>query len=282
MLTLAWTLPAPAAAQPGINLADGQGADSTALETGQQLLIENRQGTLPFAGRQAELAGFTGVVGYANELAYATVIDGMVSVDGVSAERGWMLMLPPYGGAPILERFDASRFARQWSAAARAAAPGTFASLEKLGAGQRRGVFLGRYGQTRFNVAASGSADRERARRSLLGADAVRDVRFSGESDPQAIEKRVVRTFLAALAAGDAETAASLLDPVHFGGRALSGGAREARVAAARSLSASRDWHALIGSAEPLPDDGAWRAGAVRVTLRSVDDFTFVHRVEGG
>lgn len=281
-LALSAALATPAEAETGILLADARSAEHASLDTGQQLLLENRSGAFTFAGQRLDLDGFTGVVGYSNELAYVTVIEGSASAGEVRAERGWMLMLPPYGGEPMRERFDAIRFSQQWSEVARGAAPKAYASLEALGRRQGLGVFFGRYGQTGFNVAASGSADRERARRALLGAEAVRDVRFSGENDPHAIEQRVVTTFLAALIEGDAEAVAALMDPTPFGGRALAGGAQEARVATARTMIASRDWRALIGSAEPTLSDGQWRAGAVRVRLRSVDDFTFVGLVQGG
>jgi len=178
------------------------------------------------------------------------------------------------------ERFDAMRFAEQWSAAAHAASPEAYASLESISRRQRLGLFFGRYGQTGFNVAASGSVARERVNRNVLGAEAVREVRFSGESDAAAIERRVVSDFLNALGEGDAETVAALLDPTLFGGRALSGGAREARLAAAYALIESRDWRAAVGAGEPAPDGGYWRAGAMRVALRQVEDFTFVRAVQ--
>ena len=162
------------------------------------------------------------------------------------------------------------------------AAPDAYASLERIKGGQELGVWFGRLGQTSFNVAASGSARYEQQTRTLMGDPAVRDIRFSGASDPQEVERLVVASFLNALKAGDANAAAALMDPTPFGGRALAGGADDARVMAASALIKSRNWTQVAGASAPQLSDGVWRAGAASLQLRTIDDFVFVSRMSGG
>jgi hypothetical protein len=270
-----------ALADTGVLLADGRSADSGSLATGQQLLLTGRSGALPFAGRQIALEGFSGIVGYANDLAYLAVLEGSAKVGAVEAGPGWILMLGPYGAPASAERFDAGRLVAQFSEPARQASPSAFANLQQIAARQGRGIWLGRLGQTRFNVAASGSARNERATRTLMGAPIVREIRFSGLSDPKAVEQTVAARFLEALKAGDAAAAAALMDPTPFGGRTLGGGADAARRQAAAAVIASRNWGQIVGSASPQFANGAWRAGGASVELRRIDDFIFVSQVTG-
>ncbi len=273
----------PAAyADKGTLLSSAAPAESATLATGEQLLLDGRTGALSFAGRQIDLEGFTGIVGYANELAYIAVIEGSAAAGEVKAEAGWLLILKPYGAPVSSEQFDAIRLSKQWSDAAKAASPAAFASLEQIKGRQEMGVWFGRLGQTSFNVAASGSARAEKQARTLMGDPTVRGIRFSGASDPAAVERLVVTKFIDALKTGDADTAAALMDPTPFGGRALSGGADAARIAAATALIASRNWSQIAGNVSPQPVDGAWRAGEASLQLRAIDDFVFVSRISGG
>jgi hypothetical protein len=272
----------PASADPGILLADARAAASETLATGEQLLLTARTNALSFAGKTITLSGFTGIVGYANELAYVVVLDGSASVTGASAGAGHMLILRPFGAPVSVEQFDAIRLAGKWSDQAKTVAPDAYASLERIKAGQELGVWFGRLGQTSFNVAASGSARYEQQTRTLMGDPAVRDIRFSGASDPQEVERLVVEGFLDALKKGDAKAAAALMDPTPFGGRALSGGADDARVMAASALIKSRNWSQVAGASTPQLTDGAWRAGDASLQLRTIDDFVFVSRISGG
>lgn len=143
-------------------------------------------------------------------------------------------------------------------------------------------MWFGRLGQTSFNVAASGSARYEEQTRTLMGDPAIRDIRFSGISDPQEVERLVVTSFLDALKSGNAKAVAALMDPTPFGGRALSGGADDARVIAASALIKSRNWSQVIGASTPQLTDGAWRAGEAALQLRTIDDFVFISRISGG
>lgn len=280
-LGLASSLPT-ANAQAGILLKDGSPAQSTTLATGEQLLISSHSGPLPFAGRQISLSGFAGIVGYSNELAYVVTLEGSAAIDGDVASPGHMLIIRPYGAAVSVEPFDAIRLSGKWSDAARLAAPQAYAALGRIREGQELGVWFGRLGQTSFNVAASGSARNEKTTRALMGNEAVRDIRFSGVSDPMAVEQLVATNFLNALKAGDAETVAALMDPTPFGGRALAGGANDARLMAASALVSSRNWSQVAGSASPQLNNGMWRAGSAAIQLSTIDDFVFVSRISGG
>ncbi len=271
-----------ALAEPGILLSSARPADSTALATGEQLLLTSRTSDISFAGRTITLSGFTGIVGYANELAYVVVLDGSASAGEAEATGGHLLILRPYGAEASVEQFDAARLLAKWSEAAKAAAPEAYASLERIKGGQDLGVWFGRLGQTSFNVAASGSAREEQATRTLMGNETVREIRFSGASDPKAVEQMVATRFVEALRNSDAKTAAALLDPQAFGGRTLGGGGGEARLMAARALIASGNWTQATTSEAPQLVDGAWRSGAATLQLRTVDDFVFVSRVSGG
>jgi hypothetical protein len=277
-----WAGTAPALADPGILLADAKAADSSKLATGEQLLLTARTGDMIFAGKTISLSGFTGIVGYANELAYVVVLKGAASLTDASAGAGQMLILRPFGAPVSVEQFDAIRLAGKWSDQAKIAAPGAYASLERIKGGQELGVWFGRLGQTSFNVAASGSARYEQQTRTLMGDPAVRDIRFSGASDPQEVERLVVASFLDALKTGDAKAAAALMDPTPFGGRALAGGADDARLMAASALIKSRNWSQVAGTSAPQLSDGAWRAGDASLQLRTIDDFVFVSRISGG
>jgi len=275
------TLAPDAFAESGILLANAGPADSASLATGEQLLLSSRSVNMDFAGRELKLAGFTGIVGYANELAYIVVLEGAASDGSAKAEAGNILIIRPYGAPTAVEQFDAIRLSKQWSEAARRASPSAYASLERVKGGQELGVWFGRFGQTSYNVAASGSARYEHQTRTLMGDPAVRDIRFSGASDPHEVERLVAVSFLDALKAGDANTAAALMDPTPFGGRALAGGAEDARLMAANAVIESRDWSQVAGDNPPQLSDGVWRAGNAALQLRTIDDFVFVSRVSG-
>lgn len=272
----------PATADPGTLLASAKPGDSAKLATGEQLLLSERTGGMAFAGHQLQLDGFTGVVGYANELAYIVVLEGEAAANAATARAGEILILRPYGAPASVEQFDAIRLSEQWSDAAKQTSPAAFASLEQIKGRQELGLWFGRLGQTSYNVAASGSAEHETSTRTLMGNETVRAIRFAGASEPMAVEQMVASRFLDALRSGNAEAAAALLDPTPFGGRALAGGADVARLAAASALLASRDWTRVTGTAQPQFTDGAWRAGEASLQLRAIDDFVFVSRISGG
>lgn len=282
-LAVSASLGAPRAiADPGILLASGKAADSSTLATGDQLLLTNRTADLPFAGKAVTLSGFTGLVGYANEIAYVVVLNGSAAIGEAKASAGQMLLLRPYGAPASVEQFDAIRLAGKWSEPAKTAAPEAYQSLANIKASQELSVWFGRLGQTSFNVAASGSARSEQESRAMMGNEAVRKIRFSGASDPLAVEQLVVATFVDALKSGDVKTVAALIDPTPFGGRALAGGASDARLMAASSLIASHDWPQTAGAGAPQLTDGVWKSGDASLRLRTIDDFVFVSSISRG
>jgi len=278
----------PALAEQGLLLSDGQPRGSESLAAGEQLVIETRSGPLRFGGRSLDLADFTGLLGYSSEVAYVVVIAGQVREGGRRVGPGRMLLIPPYGGAPIVQRYDARRLMESWSQSVRTARAEAFTRLAAIAQSQGRGVFFGRLARTNFNVAAPGNAERELAGRTVRGGGAVQAIRFSGTADPAAIERRVIDGFVAALLAGDAVAVAALMDPVPFGNTDLRGGAAEARLTMARALIAQRDWGALLreASVARAGEGNDWTVsgpgGRATLALRPMGDFVFVRTIEVG
>lgn len=288
LLSAALLVSGPASAAPGMLLEDGRTSESEALAAGEQLVVEQRNGQLAFAGRSLALLEATVILGYASEVAYAIVVDGRAADGDLVAESGSMLMIPPYGANPVVQRFDAARFAASWSDRAKAARPAAFAALESVANRQRAGLRLGRFSRSRLNITAPGGASPELARRSVKGAAAVQAIRFSGQSDMAAIERSVVDRFLAALAENDAETVAALIDPVPFGNQDLRGGASDARVMMARELIDERDWKAALAGVSPerQGDGNIWKlngaGGQGVLVMRPMGDFVFIRAIEMG
>lgn len=288
-LAMIVSLAGQVSAETGVFLKDGRPSDAAALATGDQLLIENRNDDITFAGRSFAATGFTGVLGYSSELAYVAVISGWVVIDGESVEAGRMVLLPPMGGKAQTELFDAARFSQSWPQAVRETNASAFAALSDVASSQGRAIFFGRLGQTRFNVAAPGSADQEMATRTVKGASAIQNIRFSGQTDLAAIEQQVADDFLAALANRDTQAVAALMDPVPFGNTDLRNGGSEARLAMATALVAERDWAAALREARAVREPEQANNWAVTgpaisgtLTLRPVGDFIFVRTVNLG
>ncbi len=256
------------------------------LETGRKLMVENQTGRVSFAGRSVDLQAFSGIVGYASDVAYVTVISGSASADGKTARPGSMLLLPPFGGEVLRERFDAGRLRDASTDDVSGAPPSLLASLETLARRQSRGIFFGLLGQTNFNVAASGVAADEVGRRTLLGGEAVREVRFSDISDPVDLQREIVTSFLNALKRGDAARAAQFIDPMPFGQNGLTDGAMAARTLMAQAIIDERNWSSTLGQNAPVPAEDApdiWTVNGSEartvVALRPTVDFTYVSTV---
>lgn len=83
-------------AEPGVLLSSTYIGDSENRATGQQLLITTSATSIPFDGRQIDLDDFSGISGYANEIAYIAVIEGVASVSNAKAKPGQMLLLRPH------------------------------------------------------------------------------------------------------------------------------------------------------------------------------------------
>lgn len=285
LLSLAALCGAPALGGP-VRVADGQPRELTDLATGEQVILDRRSGPLRFAGREILLEDFIGVAGYASEVAYLLVLSGSAKLAEARARPGRMLLLPPYGGKPMVERFDAGRLRQSWSPAAVAAAPEAKEALDDIAKDQAFGLFAGRYQRTRFNVAASGAAGSEMERRAVVGGAAVREIRFSRDGDPATAEYRVIVSFARALAEGDSASLAELLDPIPFGGRNMGPAGADARLLFARALVAQRDWRRQLNSVAATrgTKPNQWLLagpnGLTIVTLRPTTDFAFVGAVD--
>lgn len=272
----------------GALLADGTRVPAGSLAAGQQQLLENASGPLAFAGRQLTLDGFTGVLGFSAETAYVAVIAGSVSMGEDAARPGQLLILPPLGAAADIARFDAERLAQSWQADFAGQHSAAFDRLRAIARRQQTGVFLGRLGTTSLNLAAPAGARAEAARRSVVGEQAVLEVRYGGAQDFAALGRSVSERMLAALTMSDDASVAALLDPVPYGNTDLTGGGGDARRLTARSLIARHDWPRLLSGAvlEPLADGQGWvarsAAGSTTVNLRRMGDFVFVSSIVGG
>ncbi|MCB2067510.1 MAG: hypothetical protein KDE15_12825 [Erythrobacter sp.] len=270
-------------------MAAGTGAldpQLAALDTGDQLVIEQAQGPLAFAGHQIELDGFSGVAGYGSQAAYLIVIEGRARLGDLEAGPGRMLLIQPLGAGTELARYDARRLHRSLSEQAGLSDLPVLAELDAVARGQARGLWLGRLSSTSFNVATMGNAAQEEQRRARVGDPALRDLRFAEAADPAARERQIVGAFLGALARGDAGEVAQFLDPLPFGDRALSGGGDAARLAMAQALLAERDWRGFAGATPLAAGAATWRANgsssAAEIRLRRTTEFAFVQSITVG
>jgi hypothetical protein len=252
-------------------------SDLQSLVTGQQLALQRQSGNLDFAGHVVALTEASTIAGFASEVAYLVVLDGKARIGEVTAGPGRMLLIPPFGGRVLVERFDAARLRQGLDANAVVMAPEAGAALDRLARRQRVGIALGRLQRTRFNVAASGAAAAEGGRRALVGGQAVRAIRFSNAEDAADIARRTVTDFIAALMAGNAAHIAEFLDPVPFG---ADGG--NARIALAQAMIAERDWRTMLAGATASAGTEAdqWLVqgaqGAAVVVLRPSNGFPFI------
>src|SRR5690606_30165940 len=152
----------------GLRYANGSADQFDTLASGDQLVLEDRSEMIQFAGHEINLSGFSGIIGYASDIAYELVISGSASIGDKSAEPGSLTKVRPYGGDSSIERFDAVRLRDFWDENNKISMPQVYASLDKLDNGQAKAIFLGRFGRTNFNVAASGRASQELAKRTVV------------------------------------------------------------------------------------------------------------------
>lgn len=255
------------------------------IETGDQLVVGATDGDVSFGGYPVQLDGFSGIFGYASEVAYVIVVDGRASIEGTTAARGRMLLIRPFGAGISSERFDATRLQEALGEGGEAElAPDVLASLERLAAAQRRGMFLGRLAQTNFNVASLGSAEAEMGRRNRVGGAAVREARFAPPAPGIAIEQTIVERFLAALARGDTAASAQFLDPLPYGYSGPSDEGRQAREAMAAALIEAHDWSRFADAQADKAGEASWlvqgNGAQARIALRRTTEFAFVQSIE--
>jgi len=288
---VAW-VPATADSQPvstisAVSLKSGQAVSPNRLETGDQAVIENESGALAFAGYDIALDNVSGAMGYSSAAGYVVVASGAATADGVTARAGEILILLPGGEGAIAQLYDARRYAGSWDASTADAHPAVYQQLNAVAGRQKWKLFFGRLTPTSFNIAAPGSADQESARRTVYGAESVRQLRFAHADDAD-LDRKVVEMFAEALLLGDVATVAALMDPAPFGGSDLRYGAEDARMLMAGNLLESADWQARLDDAGYQPiaggevwviDNGIYRTGIV---LRRDENISFVHAVNTG
>ena len=264
--------------------ASDQDASLAQLKTGEQRTIEDRSGNIKFAGQDIALNGFGGVLGYSSDVAYVVTIAGSATLDNKTARPGKILLIPPFGQKVMVQRYDAKRLSESWTKNGRSPSPQLVAELDRLADGQATGIFLGRLGRTNFNVTTSGSAAREVARRSVVGGNVVRDLRFASVETQSEFDRKVIGRFLEALVAGNSDTVAELMDPVPFGEN-VNGNAGQARRQMAAMLLRQRNWAAILGTSPQasIDDQGRWIVAGpenrVIVSLRSAPGFTFIKSI---
>ncbi|WP_162789484.1 hypothetical protein [Altererythrobacter sp. ZODW24] len=255
------------------------------LPTGDQLVLEEFSGTLPFAGQELQLESFTGLLGYSAEVAYVVNAGGTVRADGKLARTGRMLLIAPFGRGIVSERFDAARLHDSLSSSPNASTmQGILPRLEDLARGQQRGVFLGRLGRTNFNVATLGSGEAEVDRRSRIGGTAVREARFAAPTAGVATEQAIVERFMSALARKDPAAVSQFLDPLPYGYSNLEQGGDAARTAMAASLIARHDWNHFAARQISQSGETSWTVQGTGlravIELRRTADFAFVQSIK--
>lgn len=254
-------------------------------KVGEKLFVESQNGAVSFAGQEITVENFSGIMGYAADVAYVVVAQGSASAGSSIAKKGSMLLLPPLGKKPTVARYDAERLmSAQHSVEAM---PANLRQLfSDVAKGQSLGILTGRLGRTNFNVAASGNARNELARRSVVGGKALRDIRFSKTENQSQIEQRVVETFARALMAKDTETIAELLDPLTFGESNLNNGGAQARLVMAGILAAEQNWSSALAGYQVQKSGDVWNVTGSQqrasFQLRTTTDFVFVKSVQTG
>jgi hypothetical protein len=265
----------------GGSIRAGSVTDLPTLKTGEQILLAPTSGQLSFAGQSVSLTSARLMAGYASEVAYLAVLEGEASIGRRKAEAGSMLIFQPYGAPTLVERFDGARLRQSFETAKVSVSPDVAVALDRVIRRQQMGVRLGRFRSTSFNVATSGDAQTEMARRDLVGGQAVRAIRFSNAEDAADIAQRTVTDFIEALMAGNASRIAEFLDPVPFGADGLN-----ARIALAQAMIAERDWRTILAGATASAGTVAdqWLVqgaqGAAVVALRPSNGFPFIGTIK--
>ena len=271
----------------GLKHSDGSDSEISVMLPGDQKMLTGQNATIRFAGRSVILTGFTGLLGYASDVAYVVTIDGRASTGDEAATRGRMIILPPLGERASVTRFDAGRLINAFGESEKAEFANGYTALQAIAKSQARGVFFGSLGRTSFNVATSGVGKQELARRSIVGGSAIQDIRFSQSVDKSDYERAVVTRFLSALVSSDVATAAQLMDPLPFGLSDMRGEPGDARSVAAQHLIYGRNWATTLGAATPVYDAERkiWTAAGqvpVSITLRTTQDIPFIKSIRIG
>lgn len=250
---------------------------------GEKIYVQSHSGSISFAGHDIQITDFSGFFGFAADMAYVVVAEGRASTSEQNAGSGRMLLIPPFGKSASTERYDAARLiaSQQVANPMPTDLKNKFTQIAK---GQSRAITLGRLGRTNFNVAASGSAKSERARRSIVGGKTIKQMRFGKVGKEANFETRIIDRFASALKARDVGVVAEMLDPLSYGAGDLNSGGDAARLLMAKTIVAEQNWSVLLANHNiEQVEDGAgsyWKVaganGAANITLRTTTDFIFI------
>jgi len=89
---------APPRASPTANAALTDRLNNA--EVGQKIYVQSQNGDILFAGQNIQMEGFSGLLGYAADVAYIVVAGGNVQFGDLVAKDGWMILIPPLGTPP--------------------------------------------------------------------------------------------------------------------------------------------------------------------------------------
>ena len=215
-----------------------------------------------------------------SELVTAAVIEGRLAQGGIAARAGEALVTPIDGNRTRRYGFDAARLAATLPPAWQAEAAAPLAALAER---QRRRAFWGLVEPVGVNAAAPVAPEAEAFRRAYLTNPTVLALRREAAGDRAALARLTLARFAGALAAGEADVVADLIDPAPFTDADADPAVwRPARLAFARRLtadSALRD--ALAAGIAAGPDASSGEAGgAFRIGLVLRDRALFVAAVE--
>lgn len=208
------------------------------------------------------------------------VISGRLTTREATARPGDVLATTIEQARTRRYIFDAAVLARSLDPAQRAQAG---SALDTIIARQRRQRFFGRLEPVGVNVRAPGSGVVEAIRSAYMTEPAIVDVRTRAKGDPALRHRFTAEAFATALAAGDRDTVAALLDPKPFTDISLDPAVwRAARLAFAARIVADGTARATAAAPPaPLSEPLAFALGTA-FTLRLVDRdrATFVAALE--
>jgi hypothetical protein len=232
-------------------------------------------GTVVKAGRPSVL-----LLSLSSEFTTIAVLDGEVSQGKLKGSAGDALVTPVDGKTTRLLTFDARRLVAtlppEWLADAKA-------PLDAVAARQAKQRFWGLVRPVNLNASAPVSPAMEAVRASYLGNDAITSLRREAQGNPQTLAVLTAKRFAAALAARDAATVATLIDPKPF---TESGAGAEVWQSARGAFASKLVTDAALTRAmasEPAAvagDQTAFDAGGYRIRIVPRDRAMFVTAVE--
>jgi hypothetical protein len=272
-----------AAAQTVTRISDGAELDPaaavTALAEGPLLLRLPAAGSAILLGASVHSGGGgTAYVAASTEFLTFADVAGDLSVRGLRLRPGQAAVIVLRTGHVRRMEFDAARLA---ASAPPALAEDFQVRLAPVAQDQARRRFWGLLTPTGVNARAPGSPAIETVRQTYLLNPALLDIRARAGSDTAALRRLTAERFVAAIAAGDAATAAALMDPQPF----LAAGSawREVRGEFAGGMAGS-DLSARLAGAQLRPDRDGYVAsgpgGDFSLALVMRDGVAFVSRLE--